>query len=72
MACGEAEKRMGADENGWERMKDTETPDEKRTTDKRVYICDRCGAKMVERSCKVSCPNCGNRFDCSDLNIYFD
>jgi len=53
-------------------MKDTETPDEKRTTDKRVYICDRCGAKMVERSCKVSCPNCGNRFDCSDLNIYFD
>ncbi|MGC1379268.1 MAG: hypothetical protein WA821_23760, partial [Anaerolineales bacterium] len=53
-------------------MKDTETSDKKQTNEKRVYICDRCGAEMVERSCKVSCPNCGNRFDCSDLNIYFD
>ncbi len=41
-------------------------------TEKRVYICDRCGSEMVERNCKVTCPNCGNRFDCSDLNIYFD
>jgi predicted metal-dependent hydrolase len=41
-------------------------------TEKRVYICDRCGSGMVERNCKVTCPNCGNRFDCSDLNIYFD
>ena len=39
---------------------------------KRLYICDRCGHEMVEQSCKVTCPNCGNRFDCSDLNIYFD
>ncbi|HSG41762.1 MAG TPA: DUF309 domain-containing protein [Anaerolineales bacterium] len=39
---------------------------------KRTYICDRCGAAMHERNCKVTCPNCGNRFDCSDLNIYFD
>jgi len=39
---------------------------------KLVYTCDRCGMEMIERSCKVSCPNCGNRFDCSDLNIYFD
>ena len=38
----------------------------------RVHICDRCGHEMVERNCKVTCPNCGNRFDCSDLNIYFD
>lgn len=38
----------------------------------RVYICDRCGSQMHERNCKVTCPNCGNRFDCSDLNIYFD
>jgi rubrerythrin len=38
----------------------------------RVYICDRCGSEMYEKNCKVSCPNCGNRFDCSDLNIYFD
>jgi len=41
-------------------------------TDKRIFICDRCGHEMVERNCKITCPNCGNRFDCSDLNIYFD
>jgi len=40
--------------------------------EKRVWICDRCGTEMHEKNCKVSCPNCGNRFDCSDLNIYFD
>ncbi len=39
---------------------------------KAVYLCDRCGFQMVEKNCKVECPNCGNRFDCSDLNIYFD
>lgn len=38
----------------------------------RVWMCDRCGSEMHERNCKVSCPNCGNRFDCSDLNLYFD
>ncbi len=36
------------------------------------FRCDRCGSQMVERNCKVICPNCGNRFDCSDLNLYFD
>jgi uncharacterized protein len=41
-------------------------------TEKRIFICDRCGSEMHERNCKVTCPNCGNRFDCSDLNIYFD
>ena len=41
-------------------------------SEKRVWICDRCGSQMHEKNCKVSCPNCGNRFDCSDLNIYFD
>ena len=41
-------------------------------TEKHTYICDRCGYKMHEKNCKVTCPNCGNRFDCSDLNIYFD
>lgn len=40
--------------------------------EKRVYFCDRCGHEMYEKNCKVTCPNCGNRFDCSDLNIYFD
>lgn len=39
---------------------------------KHTYICDRCGHEMYENNCKVTCPNCGNRFDCSDLNIYFD
>ena len=40
--------------------------------EKHIYICDRCGHEMYEKNCKVTCPNCGNRFDCSDLNIYFD
>ena len=39
---------------------------------KHTYICDRCGHEMYEKNCKVTCPNCGNRFDCSDLNLYFD
>lgn len=38
----------------------------------RVWICDRCGHAMLARLCKIICPNCGNRFDCSDLNLYFD
>jgi predicted metal-dependent hydrolase len=41
-------------------------------SEKHIYICDRCGHPMHEKNCKVTCPNCGNRFDCSDLNIYFD
>lgn len=40
--------------------------------EKRLWICDRCGSEMHEKNCKVSCPTCGNRFDCSDLNLYFD
>ena len=40
--------------------------------EKRVWICDRCGTEMREKNCKITCSNCGNRFDCSDLNIYFD
>lgn len=40
--------------------------------EKRKWVCDRCGNEMVESNCKVTCPNCGNRFDCSDLNLYFD
>lgn len=40
--------------------------------EKRIWSCDKCGSEMHEKNCKVSCPNCGNRFDCSDLNIYFD
>jgi predicted metal-dependent hydrolase len=40
--------------------------------EKRIWLCDRCRTEMREKNCKISCPNCGNRFDCSDLNIYFD
>ncbi len=39
---------------------------------RRAWTCDRCGSAMYEKNCKVTCPNCGNRFDCSDLNLYFD
>lgn len=37
-----------------------------------VYVCDRCGTKMIETNCKIVCMNCGNRLDCSDLSLYFD
>ncbi len=40
--------------------------------EKQKFICDRCGFEMYESNCKIICPNCGNRFDCSDLNLYFD
>lgn len=36
------------------------------------WYCDRCGSEMFNKNCKITCPNCGNRFDCSDLNLYFD
>jgi predicted metal-dependent hydrolase len=44
----------------------------KKREESRPYVCDRCGSEMYESNCKIICPNCGNRFDCSDLNIYFD
>jgi uncharacterized Zn finger protein (UPF0148 family) len=56
-------------------MSDSETQADEKTKmggKKRIYFCDLCGTDMNERNCKVICPNCGNRFDCSDLNIYFD
>jgi Zn finger protein HypA/HybF involved in hydrogenase expression len=37
-----------------------------------VFTCDRCGGDMIARQCKIVCPRCGHRFDCSDLNLYFD
>jgi uncharacterized Zn finger protein (UPF0148 family) len=54
---------------------DTETADAELASEGKVaqaYTCDRCGAAMIESNCKVFCRNCGHRFDCSDLNIYFD
>jgi rubrerythrin len=53
-------------------MEDKQDFERSQKKEKKVYLCDRCGFKMVETNCKVECPNCGNRFDCSDLNIYFD
>ena len=58
----------------------TEGPESKENTDaekapesrEHVYLCDRCGSAMIEKNCKVICPNCGGQYDCSDLNIYFD
>ena len=28
--------------------------------------CEICGSTMIERSCKIKCPNCGFTRDCSD------
>ena len=58
-------------------MKDETTAEDEKAPErpvlkKPVFLCDRCGFEMVEKNCKVVCKNCGNRFDCSDLNIYFD
>ena len=55
-----------------ENKTENEKSKEKIAQKKRVFLCDRCGFQMVEKNCKVVCKNCGNRFDCSDLNIYFD
>ena len=39
-----------------------------RTTYDKYYdlTCEICGATMVERACKIKCPNCGFTRDCSD------
>jgi hypothetical protein len=31
-----------------------------------VHVCERCGATMEERKCKIVCTNCGMFRDCSD------
>jgi DNA-directed RNA polymerase subunit RPC12/RpoP len=30
------------------------------------WVCERCGARMEERQCKIVCSNCGRFMDCSD------
>jgi uncharacterized protein len=35
-------------------------------------LCDRCGFELRGINCKLVCPNCGSRFDCSDLALNFD
>ena len=34
--------------------------------DTRTWMCDRCGAAMIELHCKLRCDNCGFMRDCSD------
>jgi hypothetical protein len=29
-------------------------------------VCDLCGAPMIDRHCKLTCPTCGYQRDCSD------
>jgi uncharacterized Zn finger protein (UPF0148 family) len=53
------------------REKSAETARQKEAARPR-HLCDRCGTEMYEQNCKVICPNCGNRFDCSDLTVYMD
>ena len=30
------------------------------------HLCDCCGTPMSDRHCKIVCPNCGYKRDCSD------
>ena len=30
------------------------------------HVCERCGTTMFEHHCKIVCPNCGYKRDCSD------
>ena len=31
-----------------------------------VHVCELCGATMYDHTCKIVCPNCGYKRDCSD------
>ncbi|NCO11664.1 hypothetical protein GW924_03620 [Candidatus Pacearchaeota archaeon] len=35
--------------------------------DDNYLICESCGAKMIERTCKLKCERCGYFRSCSDL-----
>lgn len=30
------------------------------------HHCERCGTRMYDHHCKIVCPNCGYKRDCSD------
>lgn len=32
----------------------------------REHVCERCGTVMYDHNCKIVCPNCGYKRDCSD------
>lgn len=42
------------------------TPDASPAEEETVYFCDLCGARMIDRHCKLACPACGYQRDCSD------
>jgi hypothetical protein len=31
-----------------------------------VHVCELCGTAMYDHHCKIVCPNCGYKRDCSD------
>lgn len=39
-------------------------------TNDSLFSCDWCGFEMIAVQCKVVCPNCGGRWDCSDVTIW--
>lgn len=41
-------------------------PDGEPAQERGEYVCDICGAAMLERHCKILCPVCGYQRDCSD------
>ena len=46
-----------------------EIPQEARSaepTEARIEECEVCGGRMYGLHCKLVCPNCGYRRDCSD------
>jgi rubrerythrin len=32
----------------------------------REHVCECCGTVMYDHNCKIVCPNCGYKRDCSD------
>lgn len=30
------------------------------------HVCECCGTRMYDHNCKIVCPNCGYKRDCSD------
>ena len=41
----------------------TESPE--KNIEEKVF-CEVCNAEMFEKHCKIICPNCGFKWDCSD------
>ena len=31
-----------------------------------AHVCELCGTTMYDHNCKIVCPNCGYKRDCSD------